>query len=283
MTTASGFFNIIETVLSYKMCFMSADGKYYAGVDVGSLATKCVALGGAGVVARAVVPTGAAGPAAASASFEQALAAAGVSAAAVAAVVGTGYGRARVPFAGRAVTEVMCHARGAFEFAGGGVTVIDVGGQDVKAIRLDARGAVAEFAMNDRCAAGTGRFLEIMARALDMDLATLAGLDPARPDAARVNSTCTVFAESEVVGLIHEGVPPAAVGAGVLCAVADRVAALARRVGGDRFVLSGGVALNGGFVRALARALGHDVTVLPDPQFVGALGAAFLARDEGER
>jgi len=209
--------------------------------------------------------------------------AAGVGEEGVAAVVGTGYGRARVPFASRAVTEIMCHGRGAYALVGGDVTVVDVGGQDVKAIRLDEKGDVTAFEMNDRCAAGTGRFLEIMARALEMDLAELAAQNPRREDAARVNNMCTVFAESEVVGLLHQGVAPGAVAAGILVAVAERVASLARRVGGSRFVLSGGVALNRGFARAFGRALKADVQVLPEPQFVGALGAALLARDGGNR
>jgi predicted CoA-substrate-specific enzyme activase len=250
----------------------------YAGIDVGSLATKCVLVGDEGkAAARAVLPTGVAGVAAAQRAFDDALAALGAAAGDVAGVVGTGYGRARVPFADRAVTEIMCHARGAFELAGGLITVVDVGGQDVKAIRLGETGAVAEFAMNDRCAAGTGRFLEIMARALEMDLAELAALDPGRPDAAKVNNMCTVFAESEVVGLLHEGLAPAAIGAGVLRAVADRISSLAQRMGSP-YVLSGGVALSRGFVWALGSALGAKVDVLPEPQFVGALGAALLAR-----
>lgn len=252
---------------------------YYAGVDVGSLATKCVIVNEDGRAASgAVLPTGVAGAVAARRAFEEALAELKAAETEITRVVGTGYGRARVPFAGRAVTEIMCHARGAFEHVGGGVTVVDVGGQDVKAIRVDGRGGVAEFAMNDRCAAGTGRFLEIMARALEMDLAELAGIEPGRADAPKVNNMCTVFAESEVVGLLHEGVEPAAIGAGVLRAVADRVSSLARRLGGKRYVLSGGVALNRGFARALAVALGRDVAVLPEPQFVGAFGAALLAR-----
>ncbi|HUV87267.1 MAG TPA: acyl-CoA dehydratase activase [bacterium] len=252
---------------------------YYAGIDVGSLATKCVVVNDDGrAAANAALPTGVAGAAAARKAFDEALAGVGISAGEVARVVGTGYGRARVPFADRAVTEIMCHARGAFEHVGASVTVVDVGGQDVKAIRVNDRGGVAEFAMNDRCAAGTGRFLEIMARALEMDLAELAGIDAGRPDAAKVNNMCTVFAESEVVGLLHEGVEPAAIGAGILRAVAERVSSLASRLGGSRYVLSGGVALNRGFALALAVALRRDVDVLPDPQFVGALGAALLAR-----
>jgi predicted CoA-substrate-specific enzyme activase len=252
---------------------------YYAGVDVGSLATKCVVVNDDGrAAAQAALPTGVAGAVAAERAFDEALAGRGLSPRDVKRVVGTGYGRARVPFADRAVTEIMCHARGAFETARAGVTVVDIGGQDVKAIRVDGRGGVAEFAMNDRCAAGTGRFFEIMARALEMDLAELAAIDPSRPDAAKVNNMCTVFAESEVIGLLHEGVEPAAIGAGILRAVAERVSSLARRLGGDRYVLSGGVALNRGFARALASALGQEVEVLPEPQFVGALGAALLAR-----
>ena len=251
---------------------------FYAGIDVGSLATKCVILGDDGeAAARAVLPTGVSGAAAAQKAFDEALAALGAEAGDVGRVVGTGYGRARVPFAHRAVTEIMCHARGAYELAGGLITVIDVGGQDVKAVRVDDSGGVAEFAMNDRCAAGTGRFLEIMARALEMDLAELAAIDPGRSDAAKVNNMCTVFAESEVVGLLHEGIEPAAIAAGVLRAVADRISSMASRMGGP-YVLSGGVALNRGFARALGPALGAEVDVLPDPQFVGALGAALLAR-----
>jgi predicted CoA-substrate-specific enzyme activase len=249
----------------------------YCGIDVGSLATKCVVVDDGGAASRAVLPTGVSGAAAARKAFDEVLAALGAAAADVSRVVGTGYGRARVPFAERAVTEIMCHARGAYELAGGSITVIDVGGQDVKAIRVGESGGVAEFAMNDRCAAGTGRFLEFMARALEMDLAELAALDPGRRDAARVNNMCTVFAESEVVGLLHEGVEPAAVGAGVLRAVADRISSMAQRMGGP-FVLSGGVALNRGFARALGAALAAEVDVLPEPQFVGALGAALLAR-----
>ncbi len=252
---------------------------YYAGVDVGSLATKCVVVDAAGgAAARAALPTGVAGAAAARAAFARALAELGAAEGDIAAVVGTGYGRARVPFAGRAVTEIMCHGRGAAASVGGDVTVIDIGGQDVKAIRLDGEGRVAGFLLNDRCAAGTGRFLEIMARALEMDLAELAALDPTRGDTAKVNNMCTVLAESEVVSLLHEGVAAAAVGAGVLRAVAERVATLARRLGGERYVLAGGVALNAGFTRALAAALGAAVEVLPQPQFVGALGAALIAR-----
>jgi predicted CoA-substrate-specific enzyme activase len=252
---------------------------YYAGVDVGSLATKCVVVNGDGRAgAKSTLPTSVAGAVAARKAFEEALAGLGLSPRDVKRVVGTGYGRARVPFADRAVTEIMCHARGAFEYVGGGVTVVDVGGQDVKAIRVNDRGGVAEFAMNDRCAAGTGRFFEIMARALEMDLAELAAIDASRPDAAKVNNMCTVFAESEVVGLLHEGAEPSAIGAGILRAVAERVSSLGRRVGGDRYVLSGGVALNRGFAEALAVALGREVEVLPEPQFVGALGAALLAR-----
>jgi len=253
---------------------------YYAGIDVGSLATKCVVINDDGrAAARAALPTGVAGAAAARRALDEALAELNATAAEVKSVVGTGYGRARVPFADRAVTEIRCHGRGAFELAGGGLTVIDVGGQDVKAIRLSERGDVEEFAMNDRCAAGTGRFFEIMARALELDLAELAALDPERPDAAKVNNMCTVFAESEVVGLLHEGASPQAIGAGVLRAVADRVSSMAVRIGGGRYVLSGGVALNAGFVRALRRALGRPTEVLPAPQFVGALGAALLARE----
>lgn len=252
---------------------------YYAGVDVGSLATKCVVVDQTGrVVARTTLPTGVSGPAAAEEAFNAALAAAALTAAEAAATVGTGYGRNRVPFADRAATEILCHARGAASFVAGPATLVDVGGQDVKAIRLDGADGFADFALNDRCAAGTGRFLEIMARALAMDLADLAAIAPDKASAAKVNNMCTVFAESEVVSLLHEGLAPAAIGAGVLISVGERVATLARRLGGGPYVMSGGVALNQGFVRALALALGAEVRVLPEPQLVGALGAALLAR-----
>ena len=186
----------------------------------------------------------------------------------------TGYGRKRVR-AGRALTEITCHARGAFSRTRRAGVLVDIGGQDTKVIRVGPAGEVLDFAMNDKCAAGTGRFLEVILARLHVPLADVADhvARAARPVA--VSSTCTVFAESEVISLVAHGEPLDGIVKGLHQALANRVAALARgpAAGGELF-MSGGVALNAGMVGALQGALGRTVQVVPDPQLVGAIGAA---------
>lgn len=241
------------------------------GVDVGSTTCKAVAVDAAGrPVARRVEPadpriepqverlllslreeTGAGGP-----------------------VGATGYGRKRVPGA-RALTEITCHARGAFAATRRGGVLVDMGGQDTKVIRIGPAGDVVDFAMNDKCAAGTGRFLEIILGRLRVPYDEVARQVARAVRAVPVSSTCTVFAESEVISLVAGGEPLEGILKGLHQALASRVAALARGTAGhgDLF-MSGGVALNAAMVGALHDVLGRPVEVLPDPQLVGAVGAA---------
>jgi len=255
-----------------------------AGVDVGSLTVKALLLAARDthrVLGQRVVVTGARAAAAAQVAYDGALADAGLDPTDVTYVLATGYGRARVPFAHDQVTEITCHARGIAHLLPETRTLLDVGGQDSKAIRLRPGGRVADFAMNDKCAAGTGRFLEVMARALEVDVADLGALGARARDPAHISSTCTVFAESEVVGLVGAGRHPADIVAGLHASIAQRLVGLLHQVGATPPVaMSGGVAYNAGVVRALEAQLGAPVSVPPGPQVVGALGAALIALDK---
>jgi predicted CoA-substrate-specific enzyme activase len=195
-------------------------------------------------------------------------------------IVATGYGRNAVSFADTTITEITCHARGVCRVAPGARTVIDIGGQDSKLIRLDKDGAVRDFAMNDRCAAGTGRFLEVVASRLQVDACALGQMAAKASAPSQISSMCVVFAETEIIGLLAAGARTEDIVAGVQAAIAKRIAAMAGRDLADAVVFTGGVALISGMAHALREALGHPVTVSPEPQMTGALGAAILA---GER
>ncbi len=250
------------------------------GIDVGSVSAEAVVLKDGEVVGRSALPTGASARRAGERALQAALERSGVTGEDLDYIVATGYGRASLEFANRQVTEISCHARGAHHLFPDVRTVIDIGGQDSKAIRVDENGAVIDFAMNEKCAAGTGRFLEVMARALELKVEDLQELSLHARRAASINSICTVFAESEVVSLIAEDVPVDEIVAGLHASIAERVSSLVRRVGLEpRVVMTGGVARNRGVVRALEEHLGCSVTVPEDPQIVGALGAALLAED----
>jgi len=192
-------------------------------------------------------------------------------------VVATGYGRNRVA-ADKTLTEITCHARGAFFRMREAGILIDVGGQDTKVIRLGGNGCVLDFAMNDKCAAGTGRFLEVILARLRIPQEEISGYAARSTRAAPVASTCTVFAESEVVSLVARGEPLENIVAGLHAALADRIASLAGPVpAGAQLFMSGGVALNTVMVDALSKELSAPVSVVPKPQLVGALGAALSA------
>jgi predicted CoA-substrate-specific enzyme activase len=193
------------------------------------------------------------------------------------AVVATGYGRQRVALAQTTITEITCHARGVHHLAPETRSIIEIGGQDSKVIRLDAGGKVRDFAMNDRCAAGTGRFLEVLASRLALDWPALDDLSRQSRQPACISNTCVVFAETEIIGLLAEGVPAADIAAGVQNSIATRVMAMVGRGLEPPAVFTGGVALQPGMARALETALGCPLRVAPDPQFTGALGAAILA------
>ena len=259
--------------------------KVAVGVDVGSLTAKSVVMGpDCHIASYKVVQGMIVDEAAAMASMQQALDDAHVTQAEVGFLVTTGYGRKMVGFGDKSITEISCHARGA-EFLFPGVrTVIDIGGQDSKVITLNGGGSVVNFAMNDKCAAGTGRFLEVMAHALGIPLEEMGALSLRAEAPALISSICTVFAESEVISLTAQGRSKVDIIAGIHVAIASRVHSLANRVGvAAPVVMSGGVAKNAGVVRALERLLETEIALPPEPQTVGALGAALFAIDELER
>ena len=192
-------------------------------------------------------------------------------------VVATGYGRNLLGFADTTITEITCHARGVRFACPEARTVVEVGGQDSKLIRLDLQGAVRDFAMNDRCAAGTGRFLEMVAARIESPLEALGGLVEASTEPAAISSMCVVFAETEIVGLLAAGVPASNIVVGVQQAISKRVVAMAGRNVEDPVCFTGGVALVPGMADALQAAMGRQVVVVAQPQMTGAIGAAILA------
>lgn len=199
-------------------------------------------------------------------------------------VVATGYGRKLVAAATRAVTEITCHARGVYADLGTAGTLVDIGGQDSKVIRIGANGMPLDFAMNDKCAAGTGRFLEHTAQRLGVELADLGALTLSAPEAAPVSSTCTVFAESEVISLVAHGRPVPDILLGLHEGLISRIVAMVRGVGlVPPLLLSGGVARNAAVVELLGRQLGAPVRLPRFPQLMGAYGAALVAAESRDR
>ncbi len=255
--------------------------KYVAGVDVGSTQTKAIVLDEDGcVVGRGLLDMEASMTTAAQDAFAKAVADAGIQAADVAYVIGTGYGRYKVGFGKEQVTEISCHARGAIALFPGTRTVVDIGGQDTKAIKVGPGGQVVDFTMNDKCAAGTGRFLGAASYALEMPLSELGALALKATNPVRITTTCTVFAETEIISHLAKGALPEDVLMGVHQAIAARCASLVRRVGVEAEVtFTGGVSRNKAMVQLLEEVLGCRLNVSPDAHFVGALGAALFALD----
>ncbi|HPZ64567.1 MAG TPA: acyl-CoA dehydratase activase [Bacillota bacterium] len=255
-----------------------------AGIDIGSLTADVVILRDGEIISDVIIPTGSNSRAAADRALEAALEQASLKMEDLDYIVATGYGRANVSRAHKCVTEITCHGRGAHYLDPSVRTVIDIGGQDSKVIRLNERGEVQDFAMNDKCAAGTGRFLEVMAHALEVDLSEMASISERASRSAPISSMCTVFAESEVVSLIAQGVPREEIISGLHEAIAGRTAGMVFRVGLEKEVMmTGGVAKNRGVVKSLEKKLQCKIIVPPEPQIIGALGAALLAREELER
>ncbi len=252
---------------------------FVAGVDSGSLSTEAVILDPTGeIISWAIGLTGANALESSRKIYLEVLKKAGLKEGDVKYIVSTGYGRISIPFATEAVTEISCHAKGAFLLFPGTRTVIDIGGQDSKVIVLDSHGKVVNFVMNDKCAAGTGKFLEVTARALGLKLDDLGDLSAKSESKAKISSMCTVFAESEVVSLIAEGKKIEDIVAGLHDSIAKRTLSLVRRANGEPpFVITGGVAKNSGVVRSLSLQLEHDISIPEEPQVIGALGAAIFA------
>jgi len=256
---------------------------YFAGIDVGSLTADAVLIDEtSNIISYAILPTGHDSQKAGTMAFRTALEQAGALEVDVAGVVSTGYSRGRVEEAGNSKTEISCHARGAFYYFPEVGTIIDIGGQDSKAIRVRPDGRVLDFAMNDKCAAGTGRFLEVMAGALNAPLEMMGKLALESTVEITISSTCTVFTESEVVSLISQGRKPPDIASAICRAIANRTSGLATRVGvADTVVMTGGVAKNRAVVKMLSEKLGHIIMVPEEPQIIGALGAAIIAREGG--
>ncbi|MBQ9980518.1 MAG: 2-hydroxyacyl-CoA dehydratase [Oscillospiraceae bacterium] len=260
----------------------AAEGDFVAGIDSGSTSTNMVILRPDGTVAAGVsVRTGPRAELGAKKALAAALEQAGISENQIIRTVATGYGRTGVTFAHRAVTEITCHARGAHRMNGDTRTIIDIGGQDSKVICLNSDGTVKGFAMNDKCAAGTGRFLEKMAQTLDMEMGDFCAAGLRWKKDVTISSVCTVFAESEIVSLVAENTPEEDVIHGLNRSVAVRTAALVKRAGGAApFMMTGGVARNPGVIAALEQELGSSIFVSENPDLCGALGAALFALDD---
>ncbi|KPK03373.1 MAG: hypothetical protein AMS20_10720 [Gemmatimonas sp. SG8_28] len=254
---------------------------YAAGVDVGSTQTKAVIIDeDRAIVARSLTMTGANVIRAAEESFAEALASGNLREEEVEYVVGTGYGRYKVTFGNTQVTEISCHGRGAVHMFPDTRTVVDMGGQDTKAIRVSATGEIVDFCMNDKCAAGTGRFLGAASSALDIPLDELGPTALRGEKAVKISTTCTVFAESEVLSWLGKGKRIEDILLGVHQSIAARSTGLLRRVGvEEKVTFTGGVARNVAMIDALNRSLGVAVNVSDDSHYMGALGAALFALD----
>ncbi|PQP24746.1 acyl-CoA dehydratase activase [Rhodococcus opacus] len=261
---------------------MTTGSWFVMGVDLGSTTAKAAVVDESGaLVGSSVVQMGAVSREAVARAMDGALAAAGVSQADIRRTISTGYGRKLVPGTDRTFTEITCHARGAAALHPGVRLVIDIGGQDSKAIIVDDDGLVERFAMNDRCASGTGRFFDVLARALEVDVSAVGELALAGSETLEVSSMCATFAETEVISLLAQGREKADIAASVHKAVAARTLGLVAQVGkATPTVMTGGVAKNPAARLHVSRALGHPVEVLDQPQIAGAYGAGLLARDD---
>jgi len=253
---------------------------YFAGIDVGSLSTEALILNTEGGPAGyAIIETGANSTDAASGALAEALAVSGIERDRIQYIVATGYGRVSIPFADKRVTEISCHAMGAFDLFPDTGIVIDIGGQDSKVIRVGDKGKVLDFTMNDKCAAGTGRFLEVMADKLQVGLDDMGPLSLKAGREVSISSVCTVFAESEVVSLVAQNHPKDEIIRGLHRAIVNRVWSMVKGIGVHGAVtMSGGVAKNSGVVSLIEEKLGQPIHIHSEPQLVGALGAALLAK-----
>ena len=250
---------------------------YFAGVDIGSTMTKVVIMDEE-IRACIIGPTGAEHRRLANRVMEEALEQANLAFDEISYVVATGYGRINVPFADKQITEISCHAKGIAHLFPKAKTVIDVGGQDSKGIKIGGNGKPVDFIMNDKCAAGSGRFLDILADALGLDIAELGPLSLDAKDPAEISNICTVYAEQEVRSKLVEGVPLPDLVAGIHEALANRIFRMVNRLKVEaEIILTGGVAKNTGVVKALSEKLGHETTVPSNPLLTGALGAALMA------
>ena len=250
------------------------------GIDVGSITTKAVMMKDGALVFTKVINTGYNAKNAGETVLDDIISEVRIKRSSIERIVATGFGRNSVPFADKTVTEITCHASGGRYLNPKIRSVIDIGGQDSKAIVMDEKGRVKDFAMNDKCAAGTGRFLEVMARALEVNLDDFGNMSLGAENPSIISSICTVFAESEIISLISKGEKRESIIAGIHNSISARVVAMAGRIGLTAPVMmTGGVAKNIGVVKALEKKTGHSIFVSKEAQVAGAIGAAIIAVD----
>jgi len=279
-TRAEAFMESVAPKDSRTRTGISPAGKYVMGVDSGSTSTDAVIMDeGKNIVAYCIIPTGARASESAEKAVSAVLDSSGLHKKDIAFTVATGYGRSGIDPGDRTVTEITCHARGAYFLDPHVRTIIDIGGQDSKVIALDENGAVKSFLMNDKCAAGTGRFLETMARVLELDMDTMTANGLEWDEDLTISSICTVFAESEVVSLIAENKNAPDIIHGLNKSVASKTVSLVSRIPlKEKVMITGGVARNPGVVKAIEDQLRISLLVSPRAQICGALGAALTAR-----
>lgn len=267
--------------MSYKDQKLEYPSILVAGIDIGAATTKAVLLDGNSNVEYSVIPTGHDIGLAVNSVINYTLEKMGKSFEDLQYIISTGYGRRAVPFAQKNITEIICHAIGVHSIMPEARTIIDIGGQDSKVISLDNEGHVNNFAMNDKCAAGTGRFLEVIAGVLNLKVHELGAISKTSKNPCEITSTCTVFAESEIVALRAEGRSREDLIAGLIKALAHRIVIMGKPIGFlKKVVLTGGVAKNIGIKKAFEEEIGLEIKIPENPQITGALGAAILARRE---
>lgn len=256
---------------------------YFAGIDVGSTMTKTVILN-QGIIASIIGPTGPEHRRLANQVMDEALKKAAISFQSITYIVSTGYGRINVPFADKQYTEITCQAKGVVNLFPKAKTVIDIGGQDIKAIKVDATGKTIDFVMNDKCAAGTGRFIEVIADTLGVPLDKVGDLSLQSRNPAKISNICTIWAQQEVAASLAEGVPISDLLAGVHQSLADRISRMVSRLRVEEAVIvTGGGAKNKGLLKALSEQLDYEVFVPDEPLITGALGAALLGKEIVEK
>ncbi len=256
---------------------------YFAGIDVGSTMTKVVILNG-GIIASIIGPTGPEHRRLANQVMEKALNQAALSFEKITYIVSTGYGRINVPFADKQFTEITCHAKGIASLFPEAKTIIDIGGQDVKGIKIDGNGKILDFAMNDKCAAGTGRFIEVIADTLGVPLNKVGDLSLQSKNPASISNICTIWAQQEVAASLAEGVPIFDLLAGVHQSLADRIIRMVNRLKVEEaIIVTGGGGKNKGLLKALSEQLGYQILVPEEPLITGALGAALLGKEMIEK
>jgi predicted CoA-substrate-specific enzyme activase len=269
------------TTIRDEMTLQESNGpkRFYAGVDIGSRYTKVVIVTGLGMVSKEALPTGNDVVQTANMVLKSASEKVGLRTGEIKCLVGTGYGRVSLSFADMTLTELSCHARGCFHLNNKARTVIDIGGQDSKVLHLDSNGNMVDFVMNDKCAAGTGRFLEVAATSLEVDMETMSAMARVEQPCP-INSMCVVFAETEIISLLSKGESIAAIISGINRGFSQRIGNMVKRLGvKGQCMFVGGVAKNKGLSKELESYLGVELfSPSIDPQYTGALGAALMAQ-----